>query len=45
LRALKGTSVAIARLVVIINVVPAVELKNYVIVNVMGVQIVKTNKK
>jgi len=45
LRALKGTCVAIARLVVIISVVPAVGLKNYVIVNVMGVQIVKTNKK
>ena len=26
------------------SVVPAVGLKNYVIVNVMGVQLVKTNK-
>jgi len=45
LGALKGTSIAIARLVVIISTVPPVGLKNYVIVNVMGEQFVKTNKK
>jgi len=39
------TSVVIARLVVIISVVSAVRLKNDVIVNVMGVQLVKINKK
>jgi phage shock protein PspC (stress-responsive transcriptional regulator) len=37
LRALKGISVAIVRLVVIISVMFAVGLKNYVIVNVIGV--------